>query len=155
MVFLPIYYNEAALILTQANSMGFTPQFFGVDGMDGILSGVENFDASLAEGVMFLTPFASTSTEENIVNFVTAYEEKFGGTPNQFAADAYDGVYIIKAIIEKSGVKPSAICEGLKSAMVELTFDGLTGSGITWSADGEPDKAPSVVVIKDGVYNEM
>lgn len=159
MVFLPIYYKEAALILTQANSMGFAPKFFGVDGMDGILSGVENFDASLAEGVMFLTPFASTSTEENIVNFVAAYEEKYGETPNQFAADAYDGVYIIKAIIEKSGVKPSddvsAICDSLKSAMVELTFNGLTGSNITWSAEGEPNKAPSVVIIKDGVYNQM
>lgn len=157
MVFLPIYYKDAALILTQANSMGFAPNFFGVDGMDGILSGVDNFDASLAEGVMFLTPFAATSTEENIVNFVNAYEEKFGETPNQFAADAYDGIYIIKAAIEKSGVKPSdgtsAICDGIKGAMVEISFDGLTGNGITWTSEGEPNKAPSVVVIKDGVYN--
>ncbi len=159
MVFLPIYYQEASLILTQANGMGFAPIFFGVDGMDGILSGVDNFDASLAEGVMFLTPFAATSTDENIVNFVNAYEEKFGETPNQFAADAYDGVYLIKALIEKSGVKPSddvsTICEGLKGAIVDHSFDGLTGSGITWSADGEPNKAPSVVVIQGGVYQEM
>lgn len=159
MVFLPIYYQQASLILTQANSMGFAPTFFGVDGMDGILSGVDNFDVSLAEGVMFLTPFAATSTDENIVSFVTAYEEKYGETPNQFAADAYDGVYILKATLEKSGATPaddvSAICEGLKAAMVELSFDGLTGSGITWSADGEPNKAPSVVIIQNGVYNQM
>lgn len=159
MIFLPIYYQEAALILTQANSMGYAPSFFGVDGMDGILSGVDNFDSSLAEGVMFLTPFAATSTDEKISSFVKAYEEKYGETPNQFAADSYDGVYIIKAAIEKSGVKPSdgtsAICDGIKGAMAEISFDGLTGSGITWSAEGEPNKAPSVVVIKDGVYNEM
>lgn len=159
MVFLPIYYQEAATILTQAKGMDFAPAFFGVDGMDGILSGVDNFDASLAEGVMFLTPFAATSTETNIVNFVTAYEEKFNDTPNQFAADAYDGIYIIKDLIEKSGVKPSddvaTICNGLKGAMVEINFNGLTGSDITWSADGEPNKAPSVVVIKDGVYQEL
>ncbi len=159
MVFLPIYYKEASLILTQANGMGFAPKFFGVDGMDGILSGVDNFDASLAEGVMFLTPFAATSSDANIVNFVKAYEEKFGETPNQFAADAYDGVYLIKALIEKSGVKPSddvaTICNGLKGAIVDYSFDGLTGSGITWSADGEPNKAPSVVIIQGGVYIEM
>lgn len=160
MVFLPIYYEEAALILTQANGMGFAPIFFGVDGMDGILSGVDNFDASLAEDVIFLTPFAATSTETNIVNFVTAYTEKFGETPNQFAADAYDGVYIIKDLIEKSGVKPSddtaTICSGLKEAITNgYSFDGLTGTGITWSADGEPNKAPSVVVIKGGVYNQL
>lgn len=159
MVFLPIYYQQAATILTQAKGMDFAPAFFGVDGMDGILSGVDNFDASLAEDVMFLTPFASTSTETNIVNFVAAYEEKYGDTPNQFAADAYDGVYIIKELIEKSGVKPSdspsEICEQLKSAMVEIRFNGLTGSNITWSADGEPNKEPSVVVIKGGVYHQM
>lgn len=159
MVFMPIYYQEASLILTQANSKGYKPAFFGVDGMDGILTGVENFDTSLAEGLMFLTPFAATSTEENIVSFVTAYQEKFGDTPNQFAADAYDAVYIFKAAAEKSGVTPadsvSDICDKLKAAMTEITFDGLTGSGITWSAEGEPNKAPSVVVIKDGVYNEM
>lgn len=159
MVFMPIYYQEASLILTQANSKGYKPAFFGVDGMDGILTGVENFDTSLAEGLMFLTPFAATSAEENIASFVTAYQEKFGDTPNQFAADAYDAVYIFKTAAEKSGVTPadsvSDICDKLKTAMTEITFDGLTGSGITWSAEGEPNKAPSVVVIKDGVYNEM
>lgn len=159
LVFLPIYYQEAALILTQANTLGYAPSFFGVDGMDGILSGVENFDASLAEGVMFLTPFAATSSDPKIQSFVSAYEEKYKDTPNQFAADAYDAVYIVKDAIEKSGVKPSDsvsdICNGLKSAMTELSFDGLTGTGIKWSADGEPDKAPSVVIIENGVYKEM
>lgn len=159
MVFLPIYYQEAALILTQANTMGYAPTFFGVDGMDGILTGVENFDASLAEGLIFLTPFAATSSDPKIAGFVSAFQEKYNDTPNQFAADAYDGVYILKAAIEKSGVTPadsvSDICEGIKAAMTEISFDGLTGNGITWSADGEPNKEPSVVIIKDGVYNEM
>mgnify|MGYP004455714347 FL=1 len=159
MVFLPIYYQEAALILTQANTLGYAPIFFGVDGMDGILSGVDNFDSTLAEGLMFLTPFASTSTDPKISGFVSSFEEKFGITPNQFAADAYDAVYIVKAAIEKSGVTPadsvSDICEGLKKAITELSFDGLTGTGITWSANGEPNKEPSVVVIKNGVYEEL
>lgn len=159
MVFLPIYYQEAALILTQADSMGYAPTFFGVDGMDGILTGVDNFDASLAEGVMFLTPFAATSTDEDIVAFVTAYNEKFGETPNQFAADSYDGIYIIKAAIEKANLTPadsvSDICDALKTAMTEISYDGLTGTGITWTADGEPTKAPAVVIIENGVYNEL
>lgn len=159
MVFMPIYYQEASLILTKADSMGYQPTFFGVDGMDGILTGVENFDASLAEGLMFLTPFAATSTDENIVSFVKAYQEKYNDTPNQFAADAYDAVYIFKAAAEKSGATPadsvSDLCDKLKAAMTEISFDGLTGKGITWSAEGEPNKEPSVVIIKDGVYNEM
>ena len=155
MVFLPIYYTEASLILTQAASMDYAPTFFGCDGLDGILA-VEGFDTSLAEGVMLLTPFAADAEDEQTQAFVSSYKEKFGDTPNQFAADAYDGMYIIKTAAEKAGLTPdmdaSAICDAMKTAMTEITYDGLTGSGMTWSADGEPDKAPKAVVIKDGAY---
>ncbi len=155
LVFLPIYYSEAALILTQANTMGFAPIFFGCDGLDGIL-GVENFDTALAEGVMLLTPFAADATDDLTVNFVTTYQEKYGEIPNQFAADAYDCVYAIKAACEKANVTPdmsvSDICEALKVAMTEIEIDGLTGENITWEASGEPTKAPKAVVIKDGAY---
>lgn len=158
LVFLPIYYNEAALILKQASDMGFDVQFFGCDGLDGIL-GVENFDASLAEGVMLLTPFAADATDDLTVKFVTTYNEKFGETPNQFAADGYDAVYTIKAAAEQAGITADMsneeICAALSAAMPQITVDGLTGAGITWDASGEPTKAPKAVVIKDGVYTAM
>ena len=155
LVFLPIYYSDASLILTQANTMGYAPTFFGVDGMDGILT-VENFDTSLAEGLMLLTPFAADATDDLTVNFVKKYNEKYGETPNQFAADAYDAVYIIKAAIEKSGVTPdmsvSDIGSKLTEAMTQIEASGLTSSKMTWSASGEPNKEPKAVVIKGGVY---
>lgn len=158
LVFLPIYYTEASLILTQANQMGYAPTFFGVDGMDGILN-VENFDLSLAEGVMLLTPFAADATDDLTVSFVTKYQDKYGEIPNQFAADAYDAVYAIKAAIEKSGATPdmsvSDLCEALKAAFIEIEVDGLTGENMTWTADGETNKAPKAVIIKDGVYTAM
>ena len=158
MVFLPIYYTEASLILTQAAGMDYAPTFFGCDGLDGLLA-VEGFDTSLAEGVMLLTPFAADADDEQTKAFVSAYEEKYGETPIQFAADAYDGMYIIKAAAEKAGLTPdmdaSAICDAMKTAMTEITYDGLTGAGMTWGADGEPNKAPKAVVIKDGAYASM
>ena len=158
LVFLPMYYTEASMILTQANGMGYAPKFFGVDGMDGILD-VEGFDTSLAEGVMLLTPFAADAEDEKTQNFVSKYKEAYGEVPNQFAADAYDAMFIIKAAAEQSGVTPdmevSDICEALKTAMTEITFDGLTGEGMVWSADGEPNKAPKAVVITDGAYAAM
>ena len=158
MVFLPIYYTEASLILTQAAGMDYAPTFFGCDGLDGLLA-VEGFDTSLAEGVMLLTPFAADADDDQTKAFVASYEEKFGDTPIQFAADAYDGMYIIKTAAEKAGITPdmdaSAICDALKTAMTEITYDGLTGSGMTWSADGEPNKEPKAVVIKDGAYTAM
>lgn len=158
MVFLPIYYTEASLILTQANTMGYAPAFFGCDGLDGILT-VENFDTSLAEDVMLLTPFAADAQDDLTKNFVEKYNTSFGETPNQFAADAYDAIYAIKAAAEQSGVTAdmsvSDMCEAMKSGMVAITIDGLTGAGITWAADGEPSKAPKAVKIVNGAYTAM
>lgn len=153
LVFLPIYYQEASVILKQAADKEFAPIFFGCDGMDGILT-VENFDTALAEGLMLLTPFSTT--EESSKAFTEAYVAAYGEDPNQFAADSYDAVYAIKAAVEKSGVTPdmeiSAICDAMKTAMTEISIDGLTGAGMTWNAAGEPNKAPKAVKIVNGVY---
>lgn len=155
LVFLPIYYTEASLILKQADSMGYAPKFFGCDGLDGIL-GVENFDTSLAEGIMLLTPFAADAQDDLTKKFVSAYETAYNDTPNQFAADAYDAVYAIKAAAEKGDVAPSdgvsGICDKMKAAMQEITVDGLTGEGMNWAADGTVNKAPKAMEIKNGAY---
>ena len=158
LVFLPIYYAEASIILTQANSMGYEPTFFGVDGMDGIL-GVENFDTSLAEGVMLLTPFAADAQDELTQAFVSTYQERYGDIPNQFAADAYDAMYTIKAVVEAANATPemsvSELGTALSGAMTQISVDGLTGEGMTWQESGEVSKAPKAVVIKDGAYTAM
>lgn len=160
LLFLPIYYQEASLILAQCKSADFTPKFFGCDGLDGILS-VDNFDKSLAEGVMLLTPFAADAEDEATQKFVKAYKEKYKDeTPNQFAADAYDGVKIIAKLVEKESIKgnmsKSEICDKLKKAISDgFTYDGLTGQGMTWSAEGAVSKNPKAVVIKDGNYSAL
>ncbi len=157
LIFLPIYYTQAGTILTQATMLGLECSYFGCDGLDGMLD-MDNFDKSLAEGVMLLTPFAADAEDELTQKFVASYKEAYGVTPNQFAADAYDAVYTIKAAAEKAGITPdmdnAAICEALKTAMTEITIEGLTGT-ITWTADGEPDKNPKAVVIEDGAYVSM
>ncbi len=155
LVFLPMYYEAAALILAQAKSMGYAPKFFGVDGMDGILT-LEGFDTSLAEGVMLLTPFSADASDEKTVNFVKKYNEKFGETPNQFAADAYDCVYAVYQACKNGKVTADMSAEDICDIMIEqfttMTFDGLTGNGMTWSTKGEVTKSPKGMVIQNGVY---
>lgn len=153
LVFLPIYYQEASVILKQASDKEFKPLFFGCDGMDGILS-VENFDKSLAEGLMLLTPFSVD--EEGSQDFVKAYVDTYKVEPLQFGAGAYDAIYALKAAMEQAEVTPdmsmSDICDKLKVTMTEIKIDGLTGESMTWNAAGEPDKAPKAVKIVDGAY---
>ncbi len=155
LVFLPFYYTEAALVLNQAKQMGYAPTFFGCDGMDGILT-LENFDKSLAEGLMLLTPFSADATDTLTVNFVNEYQQKFGEIPNQFAADGYDCVYTLKLITEQVNADPamsvSDLCNSFKNAMTTIRQSGLTGDSITWKANGEPNKTPKAVVIQNGAY---
>ena len=160
LIFLPIYYTPASLILKQASDMGYDPDFFGVDGMDGILT-LEGFDTSLAEGVMLLTPFSADATDEKTQNFVSKYKEKYGDTPNQFAADAYDCVYAIYEACQKAGITADMSVSDICDKMIEtftssdFTFDGLTGTGMTWSTTGEVSKDPKGMKIENGAYVGM
>ena len=155
LVFLPIYYQPASVIFSQAKAMGYAPTFFGVDGMDGILT-MPGFDTSLAEGLMLMTPFSATVDSSQA--FVDAYVAAYGTEPNQFAADAYDGVYIIKEALEKAGctadMSNADICDALVKVMTSISYTGLTGTDMTWNAEGQVSKAPTAYVVKDGQYVE-
>ena len=157
LLFLPIYYTPASMILTQANAMGYAPTFFGVDGMDGILT-AENFDASLAEGVYLLTPFSADSEDEMTQNFVAEYQDRFGEIPNQFGADAYDAIYTLYQAIQAAGatadMSNEEICDALIEVMPTLAVTGLTsaGSEMTWDENGAVSKDPTAVNIKNATY---
>lgn len=158
LLFLPIYYQEAALILTQANKAGLDIKVFGCDGLDGVIDQLGD-NAQFAEGVMLLTPFAADAQDEKTKTFTAAYQAAYNEVPTQFAADGYDAIYTIKAAMEKAGIDDASIsasdlCEALKAAMVEIEVDGVTGA-MKWSASGEPMKEPKAMVIKDGSYKAM
>ena len=158
LVFLPIYYSEAAQILNQAKKAGLEAKFFGCDGLDGILT-MKNFDTSLAEGVMLLTPFAADAKDDATQKFVKAFKESYKDIPNQFAADAYDGIKVIAECIKNGKItadmSASDMCEVLKKQITSITYEGLTGSGMTWTKDGEVNKQPKAVVIENGAYVSM
>ena len=157
LVFLPIYYTPASLILTQAKAVDYAPTFFGVDGMDGILT-LEGFDKTLADGVMLLTPFAASSQDEKTQNFVKQYVAAYGEEPNQFAADAYDGIYALYTAAQNAGITGETsfeeACEMLIAQFPTLQISGLTGE-LSWAATGEVTKTPAVYVIKDGAYAKV
>ncbi len=152
LVFLPIYAQEAAYILTQAQKLGINIQFMGGDGLDGVIEKAGEANVSALEDVLLLTPFFATDDSD----FVKAYRDEYGTTPDQFAADSYDAVYAIKAAMEKSGAVPtdSDFNEKMIAAMTEIEVEGVTGT-MTWDKSGEPDKTAYIVQIKDGKYVEF
>ncbi len=146
-LFLPIYYTEVGYISEQASTVGVSLPYFGCDGWDGVIKQLDGNTANI-EGAIFLTPFVANSSNEKVKAFVSAYEAAYGSTPDQFAADAYDGVYVIKAAIEKAGDTSN---EALIAAMTQITVDGVTGS-MSFTAEGEPNKSAMVAVIENGEY---
>ena len=158
LVFLPIYYTPASLILAQAKQTSYAPVFFGADGMDGMLD-MEGFDKSLAEGLMLMTPFNASATDSRTTTFVDSYKKLSGDIiPNQFAADGYDCMYAIyEACCQIEGVGEmdhEQLCDALIALFTSGTFkvDGLTGTGMTWLESGEISKAPVVVKVENGAY---
>ena len=139
LVFLPIYYENAALIIRAAqNILGDGVKFFGCDGLDGIVAQFSDKNGVTADGE----------------------------TPIQFAADGYDAVYAVVAAVKQAGVKPedglkaSQLCEKLKVAMTQIKVDGATGLGMTWNDKGEPEKEPKAMYIdvtkdENGVYSAV
>ena len=147
-VFIPFYAEEASTFLTQAKGkFAEDVYFFGADGLDGILGKVSQ-DVTIADNVLMMTPFAADSTDPKVQAFVKAYEEAYGATPDQFAADAYDAVYTVKAAVEAAGGSTSGT--DLAAVMTSLTVEGVTGT-MTWNADGNTNKAASAILYKNGV----
>lgn len=147
-IFLPIYYTEVGYISEQASTVGVSLPYFGSDGWDGVINQLNGNTANI-EGATFLTPFVATSENEKVKSFVSKYEAAYSSTPDQFAADAYDGVYVFKAVIEATGGDVSN--EALVGAMTKISVDGVTGS-MKFTANGEPDKSAMVAVIENGEY---
>ena len=147
-VFIPIYAEEASTFLTQAKGkFAEDVYFFGADGLDGILGKVSQ-DVTIADNVLMMTPFAADSAAANVQAFVSAYQANYNATPDQFAADAYDAVYVVKAAVEAAGGSTSGA--ELAAVMTSLTVEGVTGI-MTWNADGNTNKAASAILYKNGV----
>ena len=159
LILLPIYYTPASVILKQAKDMGYDATFFGVDGMDGILD-MEGFDKALAEGVYLQTPINPWSEDEAVKSFVEKYQSEYNELPNQFAADGYDGIYVLYNAFKEAGLTPDMSNEDICAKMIEtvtggFSYDGLTGAGMTWNEKGEVNKEPAVCVIKNAQYEDV
>jgi branched-chain amino acid transport system substrate-binding protein len=152
-IFMPIYNDKVAQIALAADAKGVKLPMLGSDGWDGVLGKYLKTDAEkkLVEGAIFLTPFFASDSDPRIQKFVSAYTAAYNAEPDQFAADGYDGIYIIKAALEKINATDKFKNEDLVAAMVGLEVDGLTGK-MKFDKDGEPNKSAKLAKIENGTY---
>ena len=147
-IFLPIYYTEAGLIAKACAAKGCKAELFGCDGLDGVS---DQIDSSVTAKIKYITPFDVNSTDAKVKSFVDSFKTKYNATPDQFAADAYDGVYIIYNAMKTAGVNNVKVdLQTLGDALIsvvaskDFSYTGLTGT-MTWDETGACSKEPVIV----------
>ncbi|MBQ9977451.1 MAG: ABC transporter substrate-binding protein [Clostridia bacterium] len=158
-IFMPIYYQPAAIFMTQAkDTIAADAVYYGCDGFDG-LAGQLDFK-TIPQEISMLSHFDSNATEGAAAEFIAKYTEKYDAeTLNQFGASAYDCVYAIynamKAAIAAGKEIPvtisaSDLSDILKAQFTgEFTYSGVTGTDIKWQDNGYVSKGAIKYVLKE------
>ena len=146
-LYIPGYYEEVGLIIKQARELGITQPIVGGDGLSSEkLVELAGNKANLTN-VFYTAHFSAKSTDADVQEFIKAYKEKYGTTPDSFSALAYDAAQLLMKAIEKAG---STDAQAIKKALAESTdFDGVTGT-FTMGKDHTPVKSTVVIEFQNG-----
>lgn len=143
-------YNEGAVIMDQARKMGIEVPFVGGNGFNS--PQVLEIAGEAANGLIVATPWFGESEDPKVVEFNKKFEEAYGKLPDQFAAQAYDALYIYADALKRAG---EADRELFHEALAETeNFEGLLGN-FSFDEIGDVVMDVKVVEIKDGKFVEF
>ena len=140
-------YNEGAVILDQARKMGIDVPFVGGNGFNS--PEVIKIAGDAANGLIVATPWFSKKDDEKVKKFVEDYEAAYGMEPDQFAAQAYDGFYVMAEAIKNAG---EADRDAIRDALAEIKdFEGVLGN-MSFDEEGDIIMEPTVLIIEGDEY---
>ena len=152
-LFLPIYYNDVALVASQAVDAGLDATLAGVDGWSSVMDVVT--DPALVEGAYYCSGYSVEDTSELVQTFLKNYGAKFNNeVPNMFAAQGYDAAWLLCNAIaeaESSGAKYGSdeYKQAIVDAMSATDFDFVTGH-ISFDSHNDPQKTAAIINISNG-----
>ncbi|NME36664.1 MULTISPECIES: ABC transporter substrate-binding protein [Fusobacterium] len=144
----PEYYEQTALITTQAREVGIKAKFIGPDGWDGVAKALDASAYPAIENSYFTNHYSLEDTSEKIQSFAAAYRAKYNEDPSAFSALSYDAAYLVKEAIEKAGNTEK---DAIVKAMKEIDFTGVTGH-LNFDEKNNPVKAVTILRIENGNY---
>lgn len=143
-------YNEGAVILDQARKMGIDVPFVGGNGFNS--PEIINIAGDAANGLIVATPWFAGKDNEKVQNFVKKYNDAYGKDPDQFAAQAYDGLYLMAEAIKTAGGDDS---DDIRDGLAEIKdFEGILGT-MSFDKDGDIVMEPTVLIVEDGKFKEF
>lgn len=140
-------YNEGAVIMDQARKVGLDVPFVGGNGFNS--PQVIEIAGDASNGLIVATPWFGEKDDQQVQEFNQKYEAAYGMKPDQFAAQAYDALYIMAEALKNAG---EADRDKLRDALAEIKgLDGILGN-FSFDKDGDVVMEPTVLIIKDGKF---
>lgn len=139
--------GEAVPIVQQAREVGFTQPIIGGNGFNTPTIYKDGKEA--AEGIIVGSAWFLGSTNPKSQAFVAAFKKKFNTDPDQFAAQAYDGAYLMATAIKNAGAANS---KAIRDALAQIkNYEGVLGT-FSFDANRDPVHQPVTVIVKGGKF---
>ena len=148
LLFVAAMYNDSAMILEQLKQLGYDGKF-KVQGTGSLYTDeFLELAGDNAEGMYITASFYADNPAENVQEFVAAYTDMFGSTPNLFAASVYDGVGLIVEALKNGATDSASLRDNLASIS---EYDGVTGKA-SFNENRDVVKDEVVLKVEDGKF---
>ncbi len=144
LLYVPDYYNDAALIAKQARELGFKGPIVGGDGWDS--PKLAEIGGAAIEGCFFTNHYSAEDTRPVVQDFVKNYKTKFGAEPDAMATLAYDAASLLFDGIKRAGKTDGpAVRDALKA-----TDMAVVSGQLKFDENRDPVKSAVIIEIKGG-----
>lgn len=141
-------YQEGALIVKKAREMGMIQPILANNGFNSPAYIQQAGEA--ANGTLVATPWNAESKSEKAQAFRKAFVAKYGHEPDQFAAQAYDAMYLMHQAAEKSGTTTDR--KKFRDTLAKIKdFEGATGK-FQFDDHRDPKMDLAIMEAKDGKW---
>jgi branched-chain amino acid transport system substrate-binding protein len=146
-IFCSALYEEGAVILSQARKMGIRVPFVGGNGFNS--PKVIEIAKDAAEGLIVATPWFGDKDDPKVKAFVARYTKSYGKKPDQFAAQAYDGLYVMAEAFRRAGKSDR---KAVRDALAGIrNYDGVLGR-FSFTEEGDVSMEPTVLEVRGGKF---
>ncbi len=141
--------EEAAGIMTQARQLGIPASvpFIGGNGLNS--PKLAELAGSAAQGAISGTAWFIANDTPGNAEFVKAYRDQYGSDPDQFAAQAYTGVYLLATAIKNAN---SSSSRAIRDALAQLKDVPTVLGTFSFDANRNPVHPPVVQIVQDGKF---
>ena len=141
-------YQEGSLIVKKAREMGMTQPIIGNNGFNSPAYITQA--GAAADGTLVATPWNADRQTEKAQAFRKAFVAKYNHEPDQFAAQAYDAMYLIHQAVEQSGTTTDR--KKFRDTLAQIKgFEGATGK-FEFDANRDPKMDLDVLQVKEGKW---